>query len=350
MTKLIVGGTFDRAGGKASFMIAQLWMGLGDGWECINGGSIETLKLFSPKGIKVLIWMPNISNEEDKIVDTLKKINPSILLIQSKRSVDKKYSDFDVIGRLLKSHSALGIKIEITDGKYRFKLLDPLGNDWGYSRSLFDLSYPIQKRVDRLLSLTRVGSIRKDSLNLQGKVPEDFLEVVKEYGARFSKFVMAVNPNRFLGNASTRCAKGFPAIRMQSCILVTRRNVDKETLSEEDFVAVSNVLDNAVHYVGPNKPSVDTPIQIKLFELYSNVNYIIHGHAYIANAPFTESKIPCGYLEEYEEIYKLFPGRGMTNFSVNLSGHGCLILANDLEYLRNKMDKLYGLNTVTALK
>ena len=45
------------------------------------------------------------------------------------------------------------------------------------------------------------------------------------------------------------------------------------------------------------KPSVDTPIQIKLFNYYHNVNYMVHGHVYVDNAKMTEHKIPlwlCG--------------------------------------------------------
>ena len=45
------------------------------------------------------------------------------------------------------------------------------------------------------------------------KPPDEFVGVVHRMGDRFSGFVNAVNPNRLLGNASTRCSYGFPAAR-----------------------------------------------------------------------------------------------------------------------------------------
>lgn len=65
--------------------------------------------------------------------------------------------------------------------------------------------------------------------------------------------------------------------------------------------------------------------------------YIVHGHVYVDGAPMTHSKIPCGHIEEFDEIAALFPDAEQTNFAVNLKGHGCLILANSLEFLKNQV-------------
>ena len=72
------------------------------------------------------------------------------------------------------------------------------------------------------------------------------------------------------------------------------------------------------------------------------MNYIIHGHVYVKNGLFTSKKIPCGFIEEFDEIKSLVPNRDQTNFAINLKGHGCLILANDLSYLESQYDELYG--------
>jgi hypothetical protein len=62
---------------------------------------------------------------------------------------------------------------------------------------------------------------------------------------------------------------------------------------------------------------------------------MLHSHAYIENAPFTGKIVPCGAVEEAEEIINLFPDGESVNFSVNLKGHGSLILASDVKYLKN---------------
>lgn len=339
MRKLLVGGTFDSSGGKASYIVGELFTSLGSDWECVNGGDIDYVRTFSPNGYNVIIWMPNVSNDEDKILNDLKLKNPRMILIQSKRVIEKEYYPSDVVGRLLKSHSLLGIMISKDDGVYRYRLLDPLGNQWADTNKIADVGQSINARLDYLLSLSRIGSVAT-SIDAEWMVPAEFVNIVKQYGNAFTGFVNAVNPNRLLGNASTRCTKGFPAIRLNDHILVTRRNVDKATLSEEDFVIAKNTITDRVYYKGANKPSVDTPIQIKLFEHYKNVNYMIHGHVYVKDGLLTSNKVPCGYLEEFDEIKELVPDATQSNFTINLRGHGCLVMANTLDYLREQLDNL----------
>lgn len=338
MRKLIVGGTFDSSEGKASYIVDQLSLSLG--WDCVNGGNLEFIRSFNPTGIDVLLWMPNISNEEAKILGDLKKKNPHMILIQSKRVIEKEYYEADVVGRLLKSHALLGIMITKEEENYRFRLLDPLGNLWGDTFDISQVGQAINQRINYLTGLSRVQSKQSD-ISQKFTVLEEFVEIVKKYGEAFTKFVNAVNPNRLLGNASTRCAKGFPAIRLNNHILVTKRNVDKQTLSVEDFVLVEAGLTDFVKYAGEHKPSVDTPIQIKLFDYYTNVNFIVHGHAYVEGALATHNKLPCGYVQEFDEIVDLMPNQNAANFNINLTGHGCLIMADSLEYLEAQIDRLY---------
>lgn len=340
MKKVIVGGTFDENGGKSSYIVSELAKSLGEDWELINGGHIQMIRDFNPVGINVLLWMPNISNTEVKLIGDLKVKNPTMILIQSKRVIEKEYFPADVVGRLLKSHALLGVMITKEENEYRYRLLDPLGNQWVDTHQISAVGMAINKRLDYLLGLSRVGSMKTDMPD-DYKVQKEFVEMVKKYGAEFTKFVNAVNPNRLLGNASTRCAKGFPAMRMDEHILVTKRNVDKQTLSEEDFVLVKANMGKSVQYKGENKPSVDTPIQIKLFDFYKDVRFMIHGHAYVKDGLFTSHKVPCGYIEEFEEIKKLVPDEKATNFKINLRGHGCLILSDSIEYLEKQIDQLY---------
>lgn len=168
------------------------------------------------------------------------------------------------------------------------------------------------------------------------------MDATRQLGEQFTEYVEAVNPDRFMGNASTRCCHGFPSARSDNgTVFMSRRNVDKTIISSDEFVEVTNDASSGnTLYFGDQKPSVDSPVQLRLYERYPNVNYIVHGHVYVKGAPFTDACIPCGFLEELEEIANKFPDmlrRALVstagNFVINLRGHGCLILASDVAYL-----------------
>lgn len=126
MRTLVVGGTFDREGGKPSKIVGLLAQSLG--WDVLNGGRLEDIESLDFKNYDTLLWMPNIDNSEQKIIPEIKAKNQTLLLISSKRVVEKDYTEFDVVTRLLKTKSNLGIMITQENGTYRFRLLDPLGN------------------------------------------------------------------------------------------------------------------------------------------------------------------------------------------------------------------------------
>jgi len=328
-------GTFDQNGGKPSKIGKMMLDFLG--CEGLNGGDLSELDLDFSR-FDALLWMPNIDNSEDKILPRIKAQNRKLLLISSKRCVETDYCESDVVGRLLKTRSNLGIMIEQQQltpsggGRYNFKLLDPLGNIYCDTTNVETLCYALWKRVDFLLSLTRVSSTQVGERQ-ELHIPLNFLDIVRSYGERFTEYVNAVNPNRFLGNAATRCSYGFPAHRDGSRVFVSRRNVDKQNITAEDFVEVDAQLGGGIVYWGNQKPSVDAPLQLLLFTRYAQINYMIHGHVYVKDAPMTEIKVPCGALEEFVEIYRLFPDPQATDFTVNLRGHGCLIMANQIDYL-----------------
>lgn len=318
----LVGGTFNKEGGKPSFVVDTMSKYLK--CQTINGGTLDNLNI--DFNTNVLIWMPNIDNEEEKILPTIKQKNPKLLLVSSKRVIEKDYKESDVIGRLLATKSNLGIMID-KPNKYRFKLLDPLGNIWANTTSIEELCKLMQDRINFLLNLTRIRSQKVGEV-CEFNINPTFISIVKQFGNEFTKYVNAINPNRFLGNAATRCSYGFPAVKLSNRVFVTRRNVDKTSLTADDFVEVVN--GDFVGYYGDIKPSVDTPIQLKLFEHYDKVRYMIHGHVYVEDAPYTSVKLPCGSIEEYGEIVKLYPEG--CDFTVNLLGHGFLAFASNLDY------------------
>ena len=335
---LIVGGTFDNNGGKPSKVVSALSPYLG---EQLNGGYLNELEQLNLSDYKCVVWMPNIDNKEDKILPTIKKKYPTILLVQSKRCIEKWYEDSDVIGRLLKSHAGLGIKIEDSGSRlipYQFKLLDPLGNIYADTSCIPVFGRILRERIDFILSLSRVRSHKIDN-KLDFNIPDRFIDIIKDFGDRFSKYVNAINPNRFLGNAATRCSYGFPAVKISDRIFVTRRNVDKQTLTGDDFVEVYQGVMGEVSYYGDHKPSVDTPVQLRLFETFPNINYMIHGHVYVKGAPMTSHNIPCGFVEEFDDILNTLTRIGVSantsHFVINLKGHGCIIACKKLDYFDN---------------
>lgn len=338
MKILVVGGTFDRNGGRASKIIHSLYESFVayEGNEdtdvsYINGGSLSDITDLDFTVYDVLFWAPNISNDEAKIIPDIKKQNPKLLLISSKRVVEKHYTEGDIVGRLLKTKSNLGVMIT-KDERYRFRLMDPLGNCHVDTYSAEQLGSSIMKRVEFIRTMTRNGS-RRVGERRDFVVNPDFIEFIKHSATEFTKHVNAVNPNRLLGNASTRCMFGFPAERSEGRMFVTQRNIDKQLIETDGFVEVNPAEETVVEFYGDKKPSVDTPIQICLFNYYPNINYMVHGHVYVNGAKMTHSKVPCGYLEEFDEIVALYPNRNEKAFAVNLKGHGCMLLAETVDDL-----------------
>jgi len=341
---LIVGGTFEHLDDPNEYKDSNVssvilkfteYMDEHSGFECdwVNGGALSILTDdLKYSRYDVIIWMPNISNDEDKILPRIKEEAPRALLISSKRVVEKEYKESDVIGRLLKSKSNLGIMITKPKNLYKFKLLDPLGNLYVDTCSIEELADTILNRINQLFSMTRVPSKKIDE-EREFTIDPEFIEFVKYSANEFTKYVNAVNPNRLLGNASTRCMFGFPAERQQDRIFVTQRNIDKKLIETDGFVEVSPEFNGSVLYYGDRKPSVDTPIQVKLFNYYPNINYMVHGHVYIEGAKMTSSKVPCGFLEEFDEVVELYPSPDEEVVVVNLRGHGCLIMTRTVDQL-----------------
>ena len=132
MNYWIVGGTFDPSGGKPSFIVQCLHEALGPSWQIVNGGTVEKLRevakqvtLDTANPAEVLIWMPNISNDEEKILPLFQRDNPSLKVIQSKRVVEKSYTLLDIQGRLQASQALLCIMITKPDIDYVFSLVTP---------------------------------------------------------------------------------------------------------------------------------------------------------------------------------------------------------------------------------
>lgn len=357
---LLVGGNFDLEGGRPSSIVDKFAREIKD-VKVYNGGNYNDLNeiLNSCVDYDIVIWWANVPNNLPKIRN-VKEVNYKVMLVSSKRNIDNKYSFQDLLERSFVLKSNLTIEFTKINGVYNMMLFDPLGNVWYKGTSIKECTNKLLERLRFIRSITRESTISSDenigvlswffnmfkeemhksSIKPIIPIKEEFLEIVKEYATKFAeKTFQTKDVKRFLGNASFRCPKGFPSFRAGNYIFVSKRNVNKEYISINEFVPV--YLENGkVYYCGDAKPSVDTPIQVRLYEKLPNINYMIHSHCYIKGAPFTKKVLPCGAVEEVSEIFDLIKECYDNDYTrdlylVNLKGHGSIMMSNNPDKLKN---------------
>ncbi len=357
---LFVGGNWDLNGGRKSKIVEEFAKFLPN-VTVYNGGNFNDLNdiLESCVNYDIVLWWANVSNDLPKIRN-VKDINYKVMLVSSKRNVDRKYSFQDLLQRSFSLKSNLTIEFGMVDNKYYMRLFDPLGNMWYEGFSIKMCSKILIERLNFIRIITRestvsneenVGALAwffnmfKDEMYESNDNPfvpikEEFLEIVRNYAYKFAEATFETKDvKRFLGNASFRCPKGFPSFRNGKYIFVSKRNVNKEFIGIKEFVPVY-LEDDKLFYCGDYKPSVDSPIQVRLYSLLSNINYMIHSHCYIENAPYTDVVLPCGALEEVDEIKNVIKKYYDNDYNkdfyvVNLLGHGSIMMSNKASQLKN---------------
>lgn len=361
---LIVGGTFDYEGGRASKLITSIYNELvgASGFEVtlFNGGQILDLQnVIYPSviGYDVVLWFANVSNDEVKLRD-IKAINPKAILVTSKRNDNSKYTFAELISRALAIKANLTIEFSKHEDKFNMMLFDPLGNVFYDGFDVADMCTRMIHRLDQLHNFTRVPSIQDTENEAPGTFGEtEFFEFARSCADIFHNLIRpAKGTERFLGNLSFRCQNGFPSFRGKNGIIyVSRRNVDKSEINATSFVPTYLDEEMNVKYFGNAKPSVDTPVQLRLYRLFPWANYMIHAHCYVDTKGIpntmllrTKKPIPCGALEEVAEIYQaiprtindldgtvqLFNKNAPRLLAINLYGHGCILIAKDIEILK----------------
>lgn len=363
MTKvLIVGGTFDNEGGRPSKLIFRLYdelvKELTFDATLFNGGRVSDLhNVILPSVIEynVVLWFANVPNDEDKLRD-VKAINPKVILITSKRNDNYKYTFAELISRALAIKANLTVEFSKQDDKFNMMLFDPLGNMFYDGLEVAELCSKLITRIKQLLAFTRVPTIQ-DTENEVPDVPEEtkFFDFAHDCADIFHNLIRpAKGTERFLGNMSFRCQNGFPSFRGDNGIIyVSRRNVDKSDINAGSFVPTYLDEGMNVKYFGDNKPSVDTPVQLRLYKFFPWANYMLHAHCYIdvqdefnGFMSFATSKpIPCGAIEEVQEIVDHYTfwehyWKPANNnevprlLAINLTGHGCILIAKDVEIFK----------------
>ncbi len=356
---LLVGGNWDEEGGRASSVVKKFAEELPN-VTTYNGGYYSELSsvLDKCRDYPIVLWWANVDNSLPKL-RAVKEVNYKTMLVSSKRN-NGEYSFQDLLSRCFELKSNLMVEFSKSSDKYKMRLFDPLGNLWYEGEDISECAKKLVERLDFIKSITR-ESTSSDEENRGAlawffnmfkqemyrsdeseTVPEkkEFLEVVKDYAIIFAKATFRTEEvKRFLGNASFRCPKGFPSFRNGKYVFVSKRNVNKEHITIEEFVPVYK-KDDKIFYCGDAKPSVDTPIQVRLYELLPNIEYMLHSHCYIEGVPFTKEALPCGAIEEVDEIITFIREHYNNDFGkdfylINLKGHGSIMMSSSPEKLKN---------------
>ena len=340
---LFVAGTWDENNGKPSGLIQQIINQLKDKviLTAYNGGHYNDLEsiIETSREYDYVFWFANVDNTLPKVRD-VKAVAPKVMLITSKRNDNEKYTFQDLIQRSLAAKANLTYEFsKVGDKLFNIRIFDPLGCLWYNGTDVTTAVEKTLQRLDFLSSITRRPTKQSQRLVEIPCCVEDFLPIIHEKADIFHKLIVpAKDVQRFLGNCSFRCTKSMPSFRCGEYIYVSQRNVDKNAINKEHFVAVYEE-DNTLYYCGDHKPSVDTPIQVKLYQHLPNINYMIHSHCYIDGAPFTSVSIPCGGIEEIDEILKCieenYKSKDCNFYIINLIGHGSILMSSDIEKMKN---------------
>ncbi len=334
---LIVAGTFDMNGGERSGLIDKLFANYPDPKTIHNGGHYNDLNniLNSTIGFDVVFWFANVDNALPKVRD-VKEVNPRCILVTSKRNDGDKYSFEELVCKALEVKANLVYEFCKEGDAFAMRVFDPLGVLWCDRTTDFkEVTRSAFARISKLVAFTRQKTPMMDE-DMPFEVKPEFIDIIHEKAKIFHNLIQSpTETKRFLGNASFRCAHGFPSYRDDAnTIIVSRRNVDKTGISPTDFVPII-ILDDAIFGFGKNKPSIDTPVQVRLYKHLPRIKYMLHSHVYVKNAPFTKEAIPCGALEEVDSVLKTIREEGINtnkSFAINLIGHGSIVFATSLDY------------------
>jgi len=350
MKVLIVGGDFDHNGGRASGLINKfsdcIRRNLDSGTlEVVNGGLLSE-DLPSESDADLVIWAPNIPNDEEKslrlILHYPKKKSGAVLICS--KVLREGGTVGDAVARIFRMHANAVISISSVGKFFKLNLIDALGNKWSDSADL-------QRTADAIFELYSwtVKSVRWNS-ELGSFDEVDGLPLSDADKSKLDQLCGIVHGladkvenergGRYFGNVSTRCAKMFPSLRIpDNIVLMSARNVPKNRITADDFV-LTKLVGEKVIYIGDKKPSVDSPIQLSMYRNYKNINFLVHGHAYIRGAKYTDHYFPCGDMREYYELNHVLSSGDITAFALNLRSHGFVIGTESIEDLAKLVDAL----------
>lgn len=304
----------------------------------MNGHPLDTPSLVqdlynSNRWIDTMIWMPDIRNEEPKHYP-IKKVGDVLICSKVMR---EGYTRLDAVSRIFKMQGNAVICIYKDETPFRFELIDALGNIWCSTTEISVLCKAINDLYKQTRESVRLGSVHVNRLDGYPRDRDSIRYLIRANQALKDK-IMESCGNRFFGNISTRCQNLFPSCSGTGVVFVSPRNCDKTGLTAEDMVPCY-LEDSLVCYGGQMKPSVDTPIQIALYNQLPGIKYMIHGHAFLKPGSYsfdvseTNEYRFCGDYREKDLILKVIP-EGSEYGVVNLKNHGFLIYSSNEDQLK----------------
>lgn len=378
MKILIVGGSFDDNGGRPSSVASKFANEISDYLQkkefydsikapmkledkstlkIYNGGHFNEMEniLQEVADTDVVFWWANVPNDKPKIRN-VKEVNSRCMLVTSKRNDNEKYNFGELVNRALGAKANLCVEFSKQDNRrFQMMVFDPLGNCWYKGTDISECTKEMIERLMFLKDITRQGCVQTNYDETGKKLPSieipdetEFFNLIRQNAEVFHELINpAPGVTRFLGNSSFRCQRGFPSFRDGKIVYVSKRNVDKRYIGKDAFVPTwlgseigsDDPRYQIVRYQGEAKPSVDTPIQLRLYEYLPNIHYMIHAHVYVEGAPFTNKMIPCGGLEEVGEVLDVLQDNygdlDKDFYIVNLVGHGSIVMSRDVEQIKS---------------
>lgn len=384
MKILLVGGTWtvdqqvnteiDRRSSLVDFVYASLKnyceKKFGDDFdvEMYNGGCYYNLEMILNKASEydIVFWWANVPDNSLPKIRNVKEVAHKVMLVTSKRNDNDKYDFMQLAQHTLGVKANMAFEFSKTaEKKFRIKVFDPLGCVWYDGYGIGEAVDAAMDRICFLKTMSRQPTLHSEITKedvfkaVLGEdyelcksdrtvdIPEEqqFINIVRKHAETFYQiFNPGKDVKRFLGNASmrpdihsTRCMRGMPSFKSDGYVFMSQRNIDKQFIDIDHFVPCYMENDK-LYYCGDNKPSVDTPIQMRLYDALPNIRYMIHSHCYIEGATSTNKPIPCGAIEEVEEVLNLIDkkwGRDQWLYYINLKGHGSLVMAKDVEMLNH---------------
>jgi len=333
MKTLFVAGNFDMDGGRPSGL-AEKMASFMDNTDFFNGGHYEKLKelLESAGGYDCVLWFANVPNNLPK-VRNIKEINKTAILVSSKRNDDGKYSFEELIRRALQSKSNLVLEFSRKGDVFNIRVFDPLGCVWYDGIDIKSAVDAVFGRINILCSITRCGTNKVETHPV--KAEKEFVDVITAYSNEFYRLLKIPVANGIYDlDKSCRCARSMPSFKSDGRIYVSPRTVLTEHITEDDFL-MAYEKEGQVFCGGGIKPSVDCPVHVKLYDCFPEIRYIIHSHCYIRGAEFTKKPLPCGALEEANEILDVIgSNKNLGFYAVNEIGHGSILMASSVNKLK----------------
>ena len=152
MRILIVGGTWaetieEMKSSSIIYKIEEKFKEKSHYVNVYNGGWINDLKNLADynrcKYYDLILWMPNVSNEEEKIYP--KKCKGTVLIC-SKVIGNNNRDKGDAVARIFKMNANAVLAIDKSDKEWNFILLDALANQWVASNNYLNI-------IDKILDL-----------------------------------------------------------------------------------------------------------------------------------------------------------------------------------------------------